>query len=377
MRPWEPLLEGVDAEHALEVVEATARDIRGRSPSSLAGLQGAAGEAVFWACLCDHGLSGAEEATASLERALIAAAIRPIEVGLLFGCAGVRWTLAQIGEPETSAAALAVLDASILAGVGVRPWDGLLDLDRGPGGVMIAYAGEQSEAADRIVSLSLDVLERADLSTIGSGLAHGRAGVLCGVVHHLSDASPNAMRCRRLTERLTEDLVSEPLPPASPKTVGRGWCHGVAGVALPLLAAARITNRPDLERTAIDAGRVGTAMCEEAFLDAGLCHGTAGLALLACRLYHATGDPVLADHARYWTRRTLALSIPGSGIGGYRMRRRRVPEGDVWEADSTLLVGTSGVALALLAATSRQPPDWDRVLGTDVAAGTTIEPPRS
>jgi class I lanthipeptide synthase len=52
---------------------------------------------------------------------------------------------------------------------------------------------------------------------------------------------------------------------------------------------------------------------------------------------------------------------PGYGIGGFSALSAKA-DGRYWEGDRGLLTGASGIALALLAATTSIEPAWDRML---------------
>ena len=97
--------------------------------------------------------------------------------------------------------------------------------------------------------------------------------------------------------------------------------------------------------------------------DAGLCHGAAGLAHLFNRIHQATGDAVLGDAARraVWCWRSTCTTR-GSGwaafLGSDPLDRR----GPQWVADPGILMGSTGIGLALLAATGTVELAWDRIL---------------
>jgi hypothetical protein len=142
------------------------------------------------------------------------------------------------------------------------------------------------------------------------------------------------------------------------------WCYGDPGVAAALLWTARLVNEPNWEREArAIAVRVARRPAEQSgVVDAGLCHGAAGLAHLFNRMFQATGERRLADAARFWFERALGMQRPGQGIGGYEAWGPGVNEELLWVPDPGLLTGASGIALALLAATTDVEPDWDRML---------------
>jgi len=180
-----------------------------------------------------------------------------------------------------------------------------------------------------------------------------------------------AASARRLLQRLLERLPPRRagVDPATPQPAGArlGWCRGELAISLALLAAARALDDPAREDDAVAAALDTTAPLDDAALDACLCHGAAGIAHLYNRLYQATGRTAFADRARAWLRRTMDMQRAGTGIGGFEMRRRE--DGRVWwEPDPSLLIGSAGVGLALLAGATAQAPHWDRALAGDVGA---------
>ncbi|HEU5060714.1 MAG TPA: lanthionine synthetase LanC family protein, partial [Kofleriaceae bacterium] len=107
--------------------------------------------------------------------------------------------------------------------------------------------------------------------------------------------------------------------------------------------AARALGSPAWEERALAIARRAAARPdgECGVVDAGLCHGAAGLAHVFNRLHQASGDPALAAAAERWFGRALAMDAP---------------------AEPGILVGSAGLALALLAATGEDEPDWDGFL---------------
>ena len=98
-------------------------------------------------------------------------------------------------------------------------------------------------------------------------------------------------------------------------------------------------------------------------LDASLCHGAIGVGHIFNRLAQTTGETRLAEAARFWLLRGLAMRRPAGRLGGFHAvmmgedgqpARRVVFRG--------LLMGAAGIGLALLAATSDAEPSWDRIL---------------
>jgi hypothetical protein len=79
-------------------------------------------------------------------------------------------------------------------------------------------------------------------------------------------------------------------------------------------------------------------------------------------MYQATADARFANAARGWFERTLAMRRPGRGIGGFESWLAVDGDPGSHAADPGLLTGSTGIALALLAATSTVEPAWDRIL---------------
>jgi lantibiotic modifying enzyme len=214
------------------------------------------------------------------------------------------------------------------------------------------------------------------------GVAHGVPGVVAllsrAVVADL-DATTHAL-ARELLERSVTWILAQELPASAegafPYAVGRNlaraparlaWCYGDVGVAATLLLAARAAGDADWERAAMRIALRAVARSERSagVEDAGLCHGAAGVAHIFHRLYRATGEERLADAARGWFARALAMRTPGRGVAGFRSHRADAAAGSRFRSDATFLTGAGGIALALLAAIGAAEPTetgWDRVL---------------
>src|SRR5262249_31783244 len=102
--------------------------------------------------------------------------------------------------------------------------------------------------------------------------------------------------------------------------------------------------------------------------DAGLSVGAAGLGHLFNRLFHATGEPTLAEASLFWFGRALDMRQPARGIAGYTAR---IPDADGVECclDAPgIVIGVAGIALALLSAATPLYPSWDRMMLLDIPA---------
>jgi len=196
-----------------------------------------------------------------------------------------------------------------------------------------------------------------------AGVARSTAGPLLeqAVVWLLDQQQPAGADSTFAYKVRARALAGGPAPSPLP---GTAWCYGDLGVATSLLAAARWVDEPAWEREAVRIARATAVRPprERVHFDACICHGAAGNGHLFNRLYQATGDPLFEQAARHWFERALALRRPDRGIAGFCFW-------DVGDKDEMVcmdhpgfLNGATGVALALLAATSSAAPDWDRLL---------------
>jgi hypothetical protein len=380
---WEPLLGGGEAERALEIVRGIAGGLGGLPPPPEQGLEGAAGQAVFLAYAEATGIDEGGRPEAALEAALEELTGGALPLGLWSGYTGLRWALAHLAAGDEL---VAQLDEGIAAALAKTPWGGPRDVYYGLAGIALAYAGDGSAAAARILEAVVGHLEVAhgegereggEGGVVGApGVTHGEVGVI-GALARCASIGPGKAAARRLLAHLLGRLPPRrggaAAAPPQPAGTRLGWCRGELARSLTLLAAARalgdLARAEDAIAAALDATDAtdATAPADDPALDACLCHGAAGIAHLYNRLYQTTGRAAFADRAHAWLRRTMGMHRPGAGIGGFEMRRR---EGNRvwWGPDPSLLVGSAGVGLALLAGATAQAPDWDRVLAADVGA---------
>ena len=219
--------------------------------------------------------------------------------------------------------------------------------------------------------------DRPDLAQQGcyyTGVAHGAAGV----ISLLAQAHAAGAEARPLLDEAVAALFAWKLPAGADSVYGYeemspgmgsgkptrlAWCHGDPGIAAALMVAARQAGEPAWEREAVDLARAAALRLEEKRLtDAGLCHGTLGAAHLFNRMFQATGEPSLADAARFWLGRTLELRRPGEGIAGFLSWEIDDSLDVGWQAEPGFLTGAAGVGLALLAAAAPVEPAWDRLM---------------
>ncbi|MGW6793882.1 lanthionine synthetase C family protein [Streptomyces chartreusis] len=145
---------------------------------------------------------------------------------------------------------------------------------------------------------------------------------------------------------------------AQAPTSRAAWCYGTPGVARALWLAGRALGQPDLCDLAIqgmaEVFRRGTP--ERGIDSPTFCHGVAGLLQITLRFAHDTGRPEFTQWANTLTDQILDRYEPDSLLG-----YRDLEPGNRYIDRAGLLVGSPGVVLALLAASTGVRPDWDRL----------------
>lgn len=410
---WQPILTGPEAARAAAAVDAIAEAIhKGPLPDRNTGPSLSSGEAGF-ALLFEYldrahpGAGHDEIARQHLEQAIDALGTSIQMPGLYAGFTGVAWTvehlaggIAEDGEEDPNQD----VDAALLDHLRQTPWTHHFDVISGLVGFGV-YALERLPRPSAVTCLERVVERLAELAQprpeglswltpdhlipessrawySGSydnlGVAHGTPGVIALLARAVASGVA-ADRASSLLAGGVSWLLAQKLPenetsvfpygvgPDFPSRPARtAWCYGDPGIAAVLLLAGRAAGVPDWEREAIALGRAIARRPPEScgVHDAGLCHGAAGLGHVLNRLFQATGDPELLEGARAWFDRALAYQETGRGIGGFSALSSL--EGDferlAWTEDAAFLTGSTGIALALLAAISAVEPAWDRVM---------------
>jgi lantibiotic biosynthesis protein len=411
---WSPILEGEEALWATAAIDAVAGAIGGSPCASRYAASdlcsGESGIALLFEYL-DRARPGAgygEIACGRLGRAIDGLGAHRQIPGLYMGFTGVAWAVEHLqdgpdGEDDEEDPNEEV-DAVLLNLLRQAPWPYDYDLTSGLVGFGV-YALERLPRPAAVTCLERVVDRLAEIASqrpegLGwptpphlvpavnrdsfprgyenLGLAHGSPGIIA-VLARICAAGIALERARPLLAGAVEWLLAQKLPAGqrsvfpltlepevAPRASRAAWCYGDPGIALALFAAGRAAGEPRWEAEALALARaIARRPVERCGVeDAGLCHGSLGLAHLLNRLYQATGDPELLAAARAWFGRSSGYWRPGQGIGGFLAWTP--PEGVVdrleWNADPSFLTGSSGMALALLAATSGIEPAWDRVM---------------
>ncbi|MFJ8622000.1 lanthionine synthetase C family protein [Kitasatospora sp. NPDC093550] len=174
-------------------------------------------------------------------------------------------------------------------------------------------------------------------------------------------ADPSALADPALAEPSAADTpAAAPREPAPAPTPARdAWCYGSPGVARALWLAGTALGDRALTAAATAALRAALArpIAWRRIDSPGFCHGVAGLLQVTLRFAADTGDEAIGAAAQRLVDQLLGEYRPRSPFG------YRSVEPDGTRADRVgLLEGTPGIALALLAAATPEPPSWDRFL---------------
>lgn len=212
-----------------------------------------------------------------------------------------------------------------------------------------------------------------------AGFAHGSPGVLA-LAALAARAGVEKDRCRRLAEGSAAWILSLrntgaetgqfPSWVSDAYTSGAtrvAWCYGDLGIAAALAMAGREFDKATWLNIAANVAAFAGGRRDGLIRinDPGLCHGSVGVAHVLTRIAALTGDRRVIDSASHWYRRTLAFVEQEPGKYGFRTLLSRLEDGkwlDEWQDSAQFLTGSTGAALALLAAQSADDPGWDRAL---------------
>lgn len=397
---------------AIEALNAIAHALPGpqdqRVGPSLAG--GHAGYALFHAYYSASGLDGHDHrglAMAHLEAAVELLPYLGEVPGLFGGFTGTAWAVDHLesqGLFEAEDDLNEAIDDAILADLSMDPYVGLCEVingvsgsglygfdrgERGRGPAMVTAAIDNlrrtAEIQDGMVTwfnapeaLHQMALETHPNGCYNLGLSHGVPGAIGFLAEAVAaghtEAAPLlegtvAWVLAQAGESQSGSRFGYSIEPG--KTPAHGsrlaWCYGDLGIAAVLLLAARRMGRADWEAAAIEfaLGCARRPVESSGAMDAAICHGAIGNAHIFHRLWQATGRAELEMAALDWLRYGLSMRRPDEhacgGFLAWRAPKAGSDEPD-FEADPSLLEGSAGIGLALLAFLAPQEPHWDRFL---------------
>jgi lantibiotic biosynthesis protein len=141
------------------------------------------------------------------------------------------------------------------------------------------------------------------------------------------------------------------------------WCYGDLGIAIALYNASLILKDKELEELAVNVlfyNMKRRNLDQEFVKDACLCHGTAGIGQIYYRMYRNTMEVAFRDSASYWFNKTKELAKYNDGLAGYKTFHIASKGG--MQNDYSLLMGVSGIGLALNSWINQDDPVWDKYL---------------
>ena len=323
-----------------------------------------------------------------------------VDVGLYSGLAGVGWCLSHLAsefELEVDLSALDDLDESILELLRHAAPDSLeFDLTRGLSGIAV-YAAERGQGdvirqiygliyqrlaesaihdprgtfwRRRLAWMPAHVRNRFSDGAIDLGLAHGTPGVigtLALVAQHLSH--PNA--ARHLVSGAIEWMRTQRRGGLHPARIAHddmvtmpdrnAWCYGELGIAAAMSLAADIFGEGRWKEYTISSLITQDDLLN-GITDPTLCHGAGGALQILNRLMSRHREPRLELLHRATLRQLLGFRNL-SFLGGFSTRAIRSDNiEEVWAENTTLLLGTAGIGLALISELRPDLSGWDRVL---------------
>jgi len=404
---WTPILDGHEAALAWEAIEAVACALE--NPGEFRGAEhtlgeGLPGPALFFAYLARaRGDERARQRSVELiDRAIDRIASDMTDITLMGGFTGLAWTVEHIQgmASEPSEEDLNEQIDEVILDALARPagaWPNGHELMYGVAGLGV-YALERlprasaREILHRVVERLDGLAERNDEGLTWSspssrlheklrksfadtyyslGVAHGPPGVIgfLGMAHAAGIESERSRSMildasRWLLARRIGSRFANFHPPLDETPARSSWCYGNPGIPVCLLIAAHALRDEELRAAAHELAleTVLRPHDESGVVDPGLCHGAAGLGHLLNRMYQATGDDRFREGARFWINHTLGMRRSGQGLAGFLALRSDPGDTEsVHKSDPGLVLGASGIGLALLACVSHVEPAWDRV----------------
>jgi lantibiotic biosynthesis protein len=410
-----------ESQHAviLRILDELVSTLDQSEEASLAG--GAAGTALFIAyCSRLPGMEALQDQALELLGQAVRGVSRAPGATLYSGYVGIAWAVEHLQQmlgcgPEEEDINEGV-DEVLLDLLAHDPWQGHYDLISGLTGLGVYALERRSKpGARQVLSRILDHLEalavprsigcswptrpellppwQRQISPNGYfnlGVAHGIPGVLLllAALEQTGRLYPGIdhRRAGKLLEGGMDWIFSQFQAPETGSCLASwcpldqeiatrdgnrvAWCYGDLGASLAILDAARLVGRTDWETQALSMARLAAVkpLSASGVRDTCLCHGSGGNALIFQRLFQQTGEACFEQAARLYLEHVIHTRMPGAPLGGYTFYRppmdshgKILDSANVYHADPSLLDGSVGVGLALLAAIGVEPA-WDRCL---------------
>ncbi|CAH9060233.1 hypothetical protein PSECIP111951_02900 [Pseudoalteromonas holothuriae] len=305
------------------------------------------------------------------------------------GLAGQAWVLEYLNQAEKDdydAELLEEVDALFIESLSHDPWPGEIETVMGLSGYS-PYAARRARFSDQtqlwtvIVNGLASTATRLDNGHItwsqpsnsvyrldkealdepeyNIGLAHGVPGILAALLPALNieQLKPQVSELLQggcdwlLAHQNTNDDAFScfgTCAQSSQHDSRLGWCYGDLTIALTLARIGHALGRPSYVERALEIALHSTKRDAESghINDAGLCHGFAGLVTIYQLLNKIMPHPELASTAQTWLDYTLAQYDDRGIEAMYSFNGMD----KCYNEDLGLLMGYSGIGLALLAA---------------------------
>lgn len=381
---WRPLFDS--RPDVMSSVEAVADGLLQRysKPSTAIDPADLADAALFLSYLARTNAGYGAHSRELLQRAMVLAASATVPPWLHGGLLGIAWVHCHMCGPDRDDDVYEDIDAALSEHLQGR-WQGPYDLVHGLVGVG-AYLLPRATSTPVRAALATVCRQLDDVTTdivaasgpgdthsfretpIALGMAHGIAGViafLCATVRSKGSDTCAVDLMRRLSSWMTSE--SMPGPHAFARFAGAdfrndtffGWCWGDLGIALALYQASDVLADRALRDFSIGIATRAARQRAQPARDVSLCHGAAGHAHCFNRLYAWTDMDVFREAASYWLEIAVAFRRPATGPTGFARLDRDTQGARHWVEDHGFLLGSPGIALALLAACSDDEPAWD------------------
>lgn len=145
------------------------------------------------------------------------------------------------------------------------------------------------------------------------------------------------------------------------------WSYGDLGIGIALYQAGKALGNVEIikEAESIYLHYQNTKIEETGIIEPSLCRGTSGVAMMYHNMFLNTGNKSFQQTSNYWFDETLKLAkYVDDSIGGFKFLNNYSSNRDEWfyQSNPNVLMGTSGVGLALLSKLSDTKMDWSRCL---------------
>ena len=226
-------------------------------------------------------------------------------------------------------------------------WKSIIDLEtRAP-----VFMFGLSHGSASIISFLLRASQNEDLATSAKPLLIQAIDGIMGFCNH---AGKYFFPLSLDTEEIDAMVIG--------KECRLAWCHGDLGIAMTLWQAAQILDRNDIQQLALkifDGASKRRRGAESGVMDVGLCHGSFGIAQLFGRIYKLSGLARFKQLSEFWLSDGLQRGQFEDGIAGFK--EWYAPE-KKFQNSNELLVGTSGIGLAMMDYLNDYQLSWDNCM---------------